>query len=234
MQPTSTINLNAQLETDDPDGMPKKGRSSSAPLGNKVQSLWDNDFDAMSFVQMRLDFSLDFPNDHHMVAHMGARQMSNVLETHMLRGFLIERAMFEAYCQSDKLVADLKVQLNTQREVAIEAQKSLTSLTIERDRLKEYKKNKNKKAKKLKEELVQVRTELLILKEYAKAEALLKNMLEENLVAAQNDIVALEDRAFEKAKAQMACLYPDLDLSKLDLFKVVKDGHLVDEEDLVD
>lgn len=133
VQPTPTIDLDAQLEIVDLDGMPKKRKSSSAPFGNKVQSLWDNDFDARSFLQSRLDFSIDFHNDHHMAAHMGASQMSNALETHMLRGFLIERAMFDAHCQSDKLVADLKVQLNTQREVATEAHNSLKSLIEERD-----------------------------------------------------------------------------------------------------
>lgn len=39
------------------------------------------------------------------------------------------------------------------------------------------------------------------------------------------------DEAFERAKAQALCIAPNLDVSKMDLFKVVVDGQLVDMEE---
>lgn len=72
-------------------------------------------------MKTRLNFPIDFPNDHCMSTHMGASYMLDALETHMFREFLLERALFNAYCQSNKLVADLKVMLNNQQGMKIEA-----------------------------------------------------------------------------------------------------------------
>lgn len=47
---------------------------------------------------------------------------------------------------------------------------------------------------------------------------------------AYNKVVASKDWAFEKEKEKVAWLYPNLDLCKLDLFKVVKYDKLVVEE----
>lgn len=46
-----------------------------------------------------------------------------------------------------------------------------------------------------------------------------------------NDLLS-DDMGFEKAKAQVLCLYPNLDLSEMDFFKEVVDGRLVVEIDL--
>lgn len=51
------------------------------------------------------------------------------------------------------------------------------------------------------------------------------------MVNAQNEIVDVKDMAFEKAKAQVAHLYPNLDMRELDLFKFVKDAQVVNEVD---
>lgn len=48
----------------------------------------------------------------------------------------------------------------------------------------------------------------------------------------QNKIVASEDKDFKNSKDQMICHYSSLDISEMDLFKIVKDNKLVDEEDL--
>lgn len=75
-----------------------------------------------------------------------------------LRGFLLKHMTFHAYSHPEKLVVNLKVQLNTQLEVANEARDSLKFITKEHDLLKESKKNKNEEAKKFKKELARVRT----------------------------------------------------------------------------
>lgn len=54
--------------------------------------------------------------------------------------------------------------------------------------------------------------------------------LQSSLQKAQIDVLDAGNTAFNKAKAQALCLYPDLDLSQMDFFKVVVNGHLVDIE----
>lgn len=46
-----------------------------------------------------------------------------------------------------------------------------------------------------------------------------------------NEVVDIVDKAFEKDKMQVAHIYPELLLDYLDLFKIVKYGRMVDEED---
>lgn len=86
--------------------------------------------------------------------------------------------------------------MNTQHEVATEAQDCLKSTIEEHDQLKEFEKNKNDEANKHKEELARVRTKLATMKEFAKANALLKRRLEKDFVGTQNDIFAYEERQF--------------------------------------
>lgn len=42
----------------------------------------------------------------------------------------------------------------------------------------------------------------------------------------------VDDQSIEKAKVQVPCLYPNLDLSELDYFKVVVEGCLMEQVDL--
>lgn len=72
-------------------------------------------------MKTRPNFPIDFPNDHRMATHIGASYMLNALETHMFREFSLELTLFNAYCQSNKLIADLKVMLNNQQDKEIEA-----------------------------------------------------------------------------------------------------------------
>ena len=48
----------------------------------------------------------------------------------------------------------------------------------------------------------------------------------------QIEVLDASDATFDKAKSQTLCLYLDLDLSEMDFFKVVVDGHLVDREEV--
>lgn len=51
--------------------------------------------------------------------------------------------------------------------------------------------------------------------------------------ACKDELVDTSDQYFEWAKVHVAFLYPDLDLSQLDLFKVVRDNQIVCKEDWV-
>lgn len=45
------------------------------------------------------------------------------------------------------------------------------------------------------------------------------------------DFLAAGDEAFERAKAWASCIMSDLDVSKMDFFKIVVEGQLVDTEE---
>ena len=68
-------------------------------------------------------------------------------------------------------------------------------------------------------------SDALKLSEDSKAE--LKGSLEK----AQIDILTVGDVAFDRAKEQVLCLHPGLDISEIDYFKEVHDGRLVDMVD---
>lgn len=55
--------------------------------------------------------------------------------------------------------------------------------------------------------------------------------LQSSLQKSQIDVFDAGDTTFDRAKAQTLCLYHDLDLSEMDLFKVVVNGHLMDMEE---
>lgn len=100
-------------------------------------------------METSLNFLSDFPNDHLMAERMWGTQMTNTFETHMLRGFLLEQVMFKSYSQSNQQVAKLKVDLSTQNEEDIDANKSIKYVTKEWDKMKESEKVKGNKVKRL-------------------------------------------------------------------------------------
>lgn len=51
--------------------------------------------------------------------------------------------------------------------------------------------------------------------------------MQSSLQKSQINILDTDDAAFDRAKAQGLCLYPDLDLFEMDFFKFVVNGHLV-------
>ena len=55
-----------------------------------------------------------------------------------------------------------------------------------------------------------------------------------SLEKAQIDILSAGDIAFDRAKEQVLCLHPGLDISEIDYFKEVQDGRLVDMVEHVD
>lgn len=58
----------------------------------------------------------------------------------------------------------------------------------------------------------------------------LNETLKKSLQDVQVDLLSVGDEAFERAKAQALCIIHDLDVSKMDFFKTVVDGQLVDIE----
>lgn len=102
VQAFPTIDLDAQSNIVNSDGTPKKETSSSSPSGKMVWTIQDKDFDTRGYVQTHMHFRIYFRSDHRMEAHMGTKKMENALETHMLRGFLLERTMFDAYSQFEQ------------------------------------------------------------------------------------------------------------------------------------
>ena len=55
-------------------------------------------------------------------------------------------------------------------------------------------------------------------------------MLEKTREELTKDVANSYRMGFDDAVAQVTCVYPELDLSKIGLGKVVVDGQLVDEE----
>lgn len=55
--------------------------------------------------------------------------------------------------------------------------------------------------------------------------------LQSSLQKAKIDVLDASNDAFDREKAQALCLYPDLHLTKMNLFKVVVNGHLVEMEE---
>lgn len=74
---------------------------------------------------------------------------------------------------------------------------------------------------KLDNDFYQIKYEIKTLKVFAKADAIQKNKMEEVLVELKEEIIDASDKPFEKAKTQVIFLYSNLDLGKLDLFKVI-------------
>ena len=58
------------------------------------------------------------------------------------------------------------------------------------------------------------------------------NELEEELIMYKKEAVEQHEKGFNKAIRQVGCFAKDLDLGLFDLFKDVKDGVLLDEEDI--
>ena len=56
--------------------------------------------------------------------------------------------------------------------------------------------------------------------------------LKEALKKSQVDVLSAGDEAFERAKEKVVCLHPGLAISDMDFFKVVRDGHLIDLEEV--
>ena len=59
----------------------------------------------------------------------------------------------------------------------------------------------------------------------------LNETLKKSLQDAQVDLLSTGDEAFERAKTQALCIMSGLDVSKMDFFKTVVDGQLVDMEE---
>lgn len=59
-------------------------------------------------------------------------------------------------------------------------------------------------------------------------------IMEEDLDDAQDEVIDVVDKAFNIANEKVYHLYPNLELSELNLVKVIKDGQLVDEDDTLD
>lgn len=55
-------------------------------------------------------------------------------------------------------------------------------------------------------------------------------ILEEKISQLKDEVVATFAHHFHKARRHVVFVYSDLDLSLMDPFQVVRDGHLVDEE----
>lgn len=54
---------------------------------------------------------------------------------------------------------------------------------------------------------------------------------EGKLSECKEKLVKISNIYFERVNEKMSFFHPDMDLSQLDLFKVIKDGQLVDEKD---
>lgn len=56
-------------------------------------------------------------------------------------------------------------------------------------------------------------------------------ILNKSLQDVHVDLLSSSDETFERTKAQAVCIMPDLDMSKMDFFKTVVDGQLIDIEE---
>lgn len=84
-------------------------------------SLINIDFDTKIYVDNHFNFLADFSSSYKMESHVGSGKMSNLVETHILRGLTLECLMLDAHIRSDMFVVNLKTKLNTIRESLIQA-----------------------------------------------------------------------------------------------------------------
>lgn len=78
----------------------------SHPFGNKH-------FNIKSYVNARLPVTEDFPNDYEVVRRMGARNMSNMEDRHLLKVLMLYHILFVAHDQVEIFFNNLKDGLNT-------------------------------------------------------------------------------------------------------------------------
>lgn len=99
---------------------------------NSLYLLWDKLFNANKYTNILLPLHEDFPNNFKDLCQMGTRNLSNIVESHLLRGLMIKRVLLEAHAQKNKYVDRLQVNLTTTKEALTQEQESLKNLTKER------------------------------------------------------------------------------------------------------
>ena len=197
---------------------------------------WSADFDGLKFLYDHLNATTDV----NKLTPLGSQQITKQLSSYLMRCAVLTRSLFESGDNVERKKTELESEVkrladneeflynanNVLKNKLLEAADSITDLE-----------NKNSVAdsriKALEEELSQVKTSAsemsLKLQDSEKSCSELKDALKKS----QMDVMDAGDLAFDRAKAQVACLYPDMDISEVDFFKTIVDGKLVeaDEED---
>ena len=172
---------------------------------------WSSNFDGLRFLYDHLNAT----EDVNKVKKIGPQKITQNINSYLLRCDVLTRGLFESGDASEK--AELK-----SRDEIVRLQKKLFDL--EKDK-KSLESEHQMALSAVAEDLRQVKA--------SNQELLSSNSeLTESLKRAQIEVLSAGDEAFDKAKDQVLCLYPSLDLSEVDYFKVVQDVRLVDLEEL--
>lgn len=130
----------------------------------------------------------------------------------------MERVVLKVHVHSDRYVGYFQVILTSVKEALTQEHELVKKLTKEWDRMKCSDAKRKETLKKA--ELEDNKTILInnILKKSLEATLFSKNNLEEDLSTSKNKMLDTSDQYLEWAKECVAFLYPNLDLSQIDLF----------------
>src|ERR1051325_200889 len=188
---------------------------------------WAADFDGLKFLYDHLNATTDV----NKLTHLGSQQITKQLSSYLMRCVVLTRSLFESGDHVEKQKTELEAEV---KRLTDNEQFLLNANNVFKNKLSEAadditdleKKNleASSRIKTLEDELAQMSTKF---QDSEKSCSELKDALKKS----QMSMLDAGDLAFDRAKAQVNCLYPDIDISGVDYFKTIVDGKLVEVEE---
>lgn len=114
---SETVILEDETKGDDHKGSPIRAEVPKSKLeGFTMQSLWNKYYYAKGSTSTHVPFAKDFPNNFNVVSQIWTRYLSNMVESHLLWGLMLEHVFFSTYDQAGMSVDELKAELNNAKE----------------------------------------------------------------------------------------------------------------------
>lgn len=184
--------------------------------------MWnDLDFDAIKFIGVRLPFLEDFIEEYKFINSHVLLKLSNIKETHLFMVMLIEHVNKEKHAQTEN---KLTSKLTGCQWDNVKGQSIIEVLQKEKETLM----TKLQEAKIKDEEFVTSQQKLQVSLDIA---PISQKNLEEEVYVLKEDLMQTSNIYFEREKEQVTFFHPGLDLISMDIFKVVSEGQLMDDED---
>lgn len=127
------------------------------------------------YVGTRLSFAENFSNDFNVVNRIGTMYFSNMVESYLLQGLILECVLFSTHDKMDRFIDELEDELSNTKEALAQKQELLKTITEEIDeaeclqeKLKEAQKKAYEDANEAGEKLDQKNNKLKDSKKYLK------------------------------------------------------------------
>lgn len=184
-------------------------------------SLWnDSTFDDAVFVDHLFFVPRNFPRDYQMIYALSPTQLSTLLEAQLVRCFLMDRVLREKRVET---LGRMESGVSNMDKRSHEGGVELRKMKARRDHLKVLSEKETKERT-----IHQIDVEGLK-KLLEDTQGALVSM-EERIYQLTHEVMVVSVNYFEEVKRREAFHYPQLDLNRMDPFKVVMNGELVDEE----